>query len=115
MDASGLRFEDKLDEVSNYSPWEERIMLVLVENDILEFSKFIVAPLVDPKDMAIHKIKDVKSKRIIIDRVKDHLIPRLSREKSIRDMWEVLKSLFQINNENQKNLLRENLKYLKMT
>jgi hypothetical protein len=38
MVATGLRFEDRLDGVSNYSPWKERIMLVLMENGIWEFA-----------------------------------------------------------------------------
>jgi hypothetical protein len=61
MAASGLRFEDRLDGVSNYSPWKERIMLVLMENDIWEFANSIVAPPADPKDLAVHKLKDVKA------------------------------------------------------
>jgi hypothetical protein len=115
MVASGLRFEDRLDGVSNYSPWKERIMLVLMENDIWEFANSIVVPPVDPKDLAIHKQKDVKAKRIILDGVKDHLIPHLSRKNSTRDMWEALKSLFQSKNENHKMVLREKLRDTKMT
>jgi hypothetical protein len=62
-----LWFEDRSDEVSNYSPWKERIMFVLMENDIWEFSNSIVAPPVDPKDLAAHKLKYVKYIKIIID------------------------------------------------
>jgi hypothetical protein len=94
MVASGFWFEDKLDVVSNYSPWKERIMLVLIENDIWELSNSIVAPPVDPKDLAAHKLKDVKARRIILDGVKDHFIPHLSGKTTARDMWEALKSLF---------------------
>jgi hypothetical protein len=43
----------------------------------LEFSNSIMAPPTDPKDLAAHKLKD-KARRIILDRVKDHLIPHLS-------------------------------------
>jgi hypothetical protein len=39
MVATVLRFEDRLDGVSNYSLWKERIMLVLMENRIWEFVK----------------------------------------------------------------------------
>jgi hypothetical protein len=115
MVASSLRFEDRLDGVSNYSPWKERIMLVLMENDIWEFSNSIVAPPTDPKDLAAHKLKDVKAKRIILDGVKDHLIPHLSGKTTARDMWEALKSLFQSKNENRKMVLREKLRDTKMT
>jgi hypothetical protein len=62
MAASGLRFKDKLDGVSNYSAWKERIILVLIENDIWEFVNSIVAPPADPKDLATHNLKDVKAR-----------------------------------------------------
>jgi hypothetical protein len=78
MVASDLRFEDRLDGVSNYSPWKERIMLVLMENDIWEVSNSIVTPPTNPKDQATHKLKDVKAKRIILNGVKNYLIPHLS-------------------------------------
>jgi uncharacterized membrane-anchored protein YjiN (DUF445 family) len=68
----------------------------------------------DPKDLAAHKLKDMKAKRIILDRVKDHLIPHLSVKTTARDMWEALKSLFQRNNENRKMVLREKLRDTKM-
>jgi hypothetical protein len=85
-------------------------MLVLMENDIWEFSNSIVAPPTNPKDLAAHKLKDVKARKIILDGVKDHLIPHLSGKNSARDMWEALKSLFQSKNENRKMVLREKLK-----
>jgi hypothetical protein len=75
MPASGLRFEDRLDGVSNYSPWKEQIMLVLMENDIWEFANSIMMPPTDPKELAAHKLKDVKLRCIVLNKVKDHLIP----------------------------------------
>jgi hypothetical protein len=77
MATSGLRFEDRLDGVSNYSAWKEQIMLVLMENDIWEFANSIVFPTVDPKDLVAHNLRDVKARRTILDGVKDHLIPHV--------------------------------------
>jgi hypothetical protein len=115
MAASDLRFEDRLDKVSNYNVWKERIMLVLMENNIWEFSNSIVAPPTDPKDLAAHKLNAMKDRRIILDRVKDHLIPHLSGKTTAKDMREALKSLFQSRNENRKMVLREKLRDTKMT
>jgi hypothetical protein len=64
----------------------------------------------DPKDLVVHKLKDVKVGRIILDRVNDHLIPHLSRKTTARDMSKALKGLFQSKNENHKMVLREKLK-----
>jgi len=90
-------------------------MLVLIENDIWEFSNSIVAPPTYPNDLVVHKLKDVKAKRIILDGVKDHLIPHLSGKATARDMWEALKSLFQSKNENRKMVSTEKLRETKMT
>jgi hypothetical protein len=57
----------------------------------------------------------VKARCIILDGVKDHLIPHLSRKNTARDMWEALKGLFQSKNENRKMVLREKLIDTKMT
>jgi hypothetical protein len=51
---SSLQFKDNLDRVSNYIHWKERIMLVLMENDIWEFSNSIVAPPMDLKYLTVH-------------------------------------------------------------
>jgi 2-phosphoglycerate kinase len=65
--------------------------------------------------LVIHNQKDVKARCIILDGVKDHLIPHLSGKTTARDMWEALKSLFQSKNENHKMVLREKLRDTKMT
>jgi hypothetical protein len=115
MAASGLQFKDRLDEVFNYSAWKERIMLVVTENDIWEFSNSIMAPSTVLKDLATQKLKDVKARCMILDGVKDHLIPHLSRKNSTMNMWEALKRFFQGKNENRKMVLREKLRDTKMT
>jgi hypothetical protein len=68
-----------------------------------------------PTNIKGFKLKDVKDRRIILDGVKDHLIPHLSGKTPARDMWEALKSLFQSKNENRKMVLREKLRDMKMT
>jgi hypothetical protein len=87
MATSRVRFKDKLDGVSNYSLWKELIMLVLMKNGILEYANSVVAPLADPKDLNAHSLKDVKARRIILDRVKDHMIPHFSGKKLTNAMW----------------------------
>jgi hypothetical protein len=72
-------------------------------------------PPTDPAQLVIHNQKDVKARRIILDGVKDHLIPHLSGKTTTRDMWEALKGLFQSKNENRKMVLREKLIDTKMT
>jgi hypothetical protein len=67
-----------LEGASNFSPWREHIALVLEEQGLWEFVEGTPTPPVDPTQLAAHIRKDVKARRIIIDGVKDHIIPHLS-------------------------------------
>ena len=58
--------------------------------------------------------KNVKTKRIILDAIKDHVIPHVTRKKNAYEMWESLTKLCQSDNENRKMMLRENLRNTKM-
>jgi 2-phosphoglycerate kinase len=53
-------------------------------------------------------------RRIIVDGVKDHIIPHLSGKKAAKEMWDALVKLYQPNNQNRKMLLREKLRSTKM-
>jgi hypothetical protein len=79
------------------------------------FCKYHVTPPMDPQELVIHNQKDVKARRIILDAVKDHLIPHLSEKKSAREMFEALTNLFQSSNTNRKMVLREKFRNTKMT
>jgi hypothetical protein len=45
-----------------------------------------VTPPTDPKDLAAHDLKDMKARRIILDIVKDHLIPHISKKSRREDV-----------------------------
>ena len=113
--AIGLRFEDRLDGISNYNPWMARIKLVLMENKIWEFANTQISPPTDVAQLVTHNQKDMKAMRIILDRVKDHLILHLCGKDTAWEMMEALKGLFQSKNENRKMLLREKVGDMKMT
>ena len=98
MANASLRFEDKLEEASNFSPWRERIGLLLEEKGLWEFLEGKAVLPSDPTQQPSHLKKDVKTRRIIVDGVKDHIIPHLSGKKTAKDMWEAVVKLYQSNN-----------------
>jgi hypothetical protein len=93
-----LRLEDSLEGVSNFNPWRELIGLLLEEQGLWEFAEGKTILLVDPTQQPAHLRRDVKARRIIIDRVKDHIIPHLFGKKTTKDMWEALVKLYQSDN-----------------
>jgi hypothetical protein len=68
---------------------------VLKENKIYNYVNSVVAaPATDPIALDLHEVKEAKARRIILDRVKDHLIPHLAEKKTAKEMWDALKNLF---------------------
>ena len=62
-------------------------------------------PPTDPAQLAAHLKKDVKTRRIIVDGVKYHIIPHLSSKKIAKEMWDA---------QSRKMLLKEKLRSKKM-
>jgi hypothetical protein len=59
--------------------------------------------------------KDIKEHRVIIEAIKDHLIPHVVEKTSSKDMFDALISLFQSGNTSQKMILKKKLKECRMT
>ena len=83
--ATGLRLEDRLDGTGNFLPWKARILVILEENELWPdiVRNTTADPVVIPAetDVVAHSAfikKDCKARRIILDAVKDHIIPHIS-------------------------------------
>ena len=74
----------------------------------------ITIPPTDAVLLVAFNKKDIKAMRIILDVVKDHVIPHILAKDHAHEMWTALTSLFASTNENKKMLLREKLKNIKM-
>ena len=79
----GLRFEDRLDGAMNFNPWKERIALLLEENEIWEIVEKTQVVPIDTTLLVAYNKKNVKAKRILLDVMKDHIIPRVRKEKCL--------------------------------
>jgi hypothetical protein len=104
-----------LEGISNYLQWKVRITSVLKENKLWLFANTIVpVPALDPIDLGVHEVKETKTQRIILDGVKDHLIPHLAKKNTTKEMWDPLKSLYEAKNENRKMALQDKLHSTRM-
>jgi hypothetical protein len=88
--------------------------LLLEENRLWYFVEWKAILPANPAQQAAHLKKNVKTRRIIVDGVKDHIIPHLSSKKTTKDMWEALVKLYQFDNQSKKMLLKEKLRSTKM-
>jgi hypothetical protein len=102
-----IKFEDRLDDISNSLQWKVWMSDVLKENKIWNYVSFVVVvPATYPVALDFH---EVKAQMIIMDGVKDHLIPHLVEKKTSKEMWDALKNLLEAKNENQKIALKSKL------
>ena len=66
-----------LEGADNFRAWKYRISLVLEENELDSYINEEVPVVEGDEDKALHKKKLVMAKRIIVDSIKDHLIPHV--------------------------------------
>jgi hypothetical protein len=91
------------------------MLVVLKENTIWNYVSYVVVvPTTYPISLDLHEVKEAKARRIILDGVKDHLVPHLAEKKTTKEMWDALKNLFEVKNEKQKMDLKAKLHDTKM-
>ena len=83
MVSVGLRVEDRLDGGGNWTPWRARIVLLLEEYELWEIVETMVVVPTDPVSLAEFKKKNIKVKRIILDSVKEYIIPHVAGRDSL--------------------------------
>jgi hypothetical protein len=57
-----LRFEDTLEGATNFWDWKARILLLLEEYDLREYSKMVILYPNDPQELPTHRKREVKAK-----------------------------------------------------
>ena len=83
-------------------------------NRIWEFAEKAIKKPIDPKELEVYEVLDTRARLIIVDGVKDALIPHLSRKNIAHEMWMALQNLFQNKNKNRVLVLEDKLKSTKM-
>ena len=91
-----------------------RIGLILKENDL---DKYIKEEVAEPKEAEAKEKqrKDlIRAQRIIVDSIKDHLIPQMSSKKTPKEMYDSLSRMYEGRNISTNVNLRAQLKITKM-
>ena len=89
-----LRVKDRLQGAQKFPTWKERITRILDVSDAKEHinsTKFVPTDL---PNLARWKKLDSKAMLIILDGVKDHIVPHLSKKKTALEMWKALEGLY---------------------
>jgi len=109
-----MRVEDRLQGAQNYPIWKERMTMVLKVNEVLEHTLETANTPTNATQQAIWKKGEAKAKSLILDGIKDHVVPHLSGKTTAKDMWKALSDLYQNKNENKVMAQRKQLHGTKM-
>ena len=96
MDFNGFRLEYSLDRSSNYIAWKDSMEVVLEDNGLKEFIDSDV-PKLGSSDAALldtWKKKVEKTRRIMLEGVKDHIVSSLHGKATPFALWKALTDLF---------------------
>jgi hypothetical protein len=108
--SASTKLVDKIEGVEKFRAWQYRIALILEENDLTRFIKEDVPKPTNVAAKAKHQKDTVRAKRIIVDSIKDHLIPQVSSNKTPKKMCDALTRMYEGKNINRKMNLRTQLK-----
>ena len=94
------QLDDKIGGVDNFRTWKYIISLILEDNDLDQFINGEVLELEGDEAKAAHKRSMAKAKRIIVDSIKDCLIPHVSAFKTPKEVYDSLTKMFEGKNIN---------------
>ena len=95
--------------------WKYRIGLILKENGLEKYIKNEIAEPEEAEAKEKHEQDLIKAMRIIVDSIKDHLIPQVSSKKTPKKMYDALSRMYEGKNIKKKMNLRTQLKGTKMS
>jgi hypothetical protein len=88
--------------------------MILKVNDVSGHVSDKTTTPIGATQLVIWKKGEAKEKRLILDGIKDHVVPHLSGKADAKDMWKALSDLYQNKNENRVMDLRKQLRGTKM-
>ena len=96
------------DGASNYGSWKTRALIALEEYDVVEFAvNDIPKPTEEDQEcLASWRRHDVKVRKILIESVKSHLLFHISKEATTKEMFDILKKLFERDSTSKSIALR---------
>ena len=109
-----MKIEDCLEGPSNFISWKSRVLILLEENDLLQCVNEKVPESEAGEDKPRWRKNDAKARRILVDSVKHHLVPQVSKKKTTKKMFKTLKKLFEHSSINVTLTLRNQLSKMKM-
>ena len=103
---------NKLVGINNFLAWKNRINLLLKENELLEHVKGnIIGPVKEQTQPSAKYNKDeTRAQRLLIESIKDSLIPYVSKFETSKEIYDKLIELFSVSTAREVISLRNEYK-----
>jgi hypothetical protein len=75
---TSFRVGDILEGATNFRAWKTKVLLILEENDLLDYINRDIHEPEEDEEKVKHREKAVMNKRIMVDFVREHLIPHIA-------------------------------------
>jgi hypothetical protein len=121
---NSMKSENKLEGATNFRAWKTRIDLILAKNKVLDIvkGKIVKPEFKEGEEKGPHNVTamenfedvDINFMSIIVDSIKEHLIPYISHLDSSKNMYDALTNLFSVRNIGQVMSLKNELPDMKM-
>ena len=112
--SNSMKGENKLEGASNYMAQKNKIDIILEKNKVLDLVQGKIKKPTDDAEKAKFRETEILAMNLIVDGVKDNLIPYISNINSTQEMYEALSELFTIKNIGQIANLKNKLRTIKM-
>ena len=96
--------------MSNFVIWRARILTVLDEYDIKNHAENVLDEPADLDPLKKFKENQARAKRLIMDGLKDHVVPHIARKKTANEMWTALETMYQGSFVQRKMLLENQMR-----
>jgi len=108
---------NKLVGAANFLAWKKMTNLNLIENEVMDHIKGLInQPLKEDNRAHARSMKgEVRAQMILIESIKDSLIPYLSKLETAKAIYDKLVELFSINTAGEVISLRQELYKLKIS
>lgn len=89
-------------------------MFLLDEFGLKDYAEKGAAEPSDPDELWLFQRQKAKTKRMILDGLRDHIVPHVVGKDTTKEMWDALVKLYQDPSENREMILKEKLRTIKM-
>lgn len=111
---NNVRVEDRLEGTSNFVSWKTQIISILEEHELYSFIEEDKKMPNDEPEKTTWKRHNNKAETIIIDSVKDHVLPSISKPTTAYEVFKTIQNTYEINNASRLLTLKHQLINIKM-